>query len=597
MLAGFPILGFLSIRWLGFQVAGVQFMLLGFLLVSFLTARLVFKGFEFFAVMDPLFTDFLSLLLGFQFIMLEGRMCFLMVGFMVVGFRLLEGLLVIIIMVGFQVALLIAPPMLLVSAQMHLDLIVKTLIAVQPSLSHFYHSCQPDDCENGMCFEVLGFDIMLDPLRAGVDRAARGAGRELRYSRTEAFLRAPGAAGAADAAAAEAPRRTPLEAARRAPPAAGAVPSAAAVVRALRSRGGPTSTSALHCSPKWLRSETVVGAALRQSGVPLTDQNIVQALVEAAGPAAKPPWAPSLEDVEAVREAASSGGAGAAQGLPAGAGEPELDVAAVVAAHGGSPTAREVVRALKLAAGADLGAPPPEVVGAALASSRVRATRENVLEALREAAGPGTGPPGEAALQAALAAAAAGGAARGPGAPAAGAPGAGGLSPVVLRLQAAQAQIDPSAGEPPPEVVGVALHVAGVPTTRESVARGLRQALGRPPSDGELRAALLAVAEEIASPGAYGAPLQAAPAPPGAAPQLRRDSRGGGPAAAGRRGPRRARGRRAPRGGGMALRAAGLEASRENVLRAFGEAGRRQGAAPPTLADVELAIASGAAPP
>lgn len=42
------------------------------------------------------------------------------------------------------------------------DLIVKTLIAVQPSLSHFYHSCQPDDCENGMCFEVLGFDIMLD---------------------------------------------------------------------------------------------------------------------------------------------------------------------------------------------------------------------------------------------------------------------------------------------------------------------------------------------------------------------------------------------------------------------------------------------------
>mmetsp|Transcript_92094 Transcript_92094/g.204438 ORF Transcript_92094/g.204438 Transcript_92094/m.204438 type:complete len:907 (-) Transcript_92094:236-2956(-) len=42
------------------------------------------------------------------------------------------------------------------------DLIVKTLIAVQPSLSHFYHSCQPDDTENAMCFEVLGFDVMLD---------------------------------------------------------------------------------------------------------------------------------------------------------------------------------------------------------------------------------------------------------------------------------------------------------------------------------------------------------------------------------------------------------------------------------------------------
>jgi len=42
------------------------------------------------------------------------------------------------------------------------DLIIKTLIAVQPSLSHFYHSCQPDDLENGMCFEILGFDVMMD---------------------------------------------------------------------------------------------------------------------------------------------------------------------------------------------------------------------------------------------------------------------------------------------------------------------------------------------------------------------------------------------------------------------------------------------------
>jgi len=42
------------------------------------------------------------------------------------------------------------------------DLIIKTLIAVQPSLAHFYHSCQPDDVENAMCFEVLGFDVILD---------------------------------------------------------------------------------------------------------------------------------------------------------------------------------------------------------------------------------------------------------------------------------------------------------------------------------------------------------------------------------------------------------------------------------------------------
>jgi tubulin polyglutamylase TTLL6/13 len=33
---------------------------------------------------------------------------------------------------------------------------------VQPQLSHIYRSCQPDDIENSMCFEVLGFDIMLD---------------------------------------------------------------------------------------------------------------------------------------------------------------------------------------------------------------------------------------------------------------------------------------------------------------------------------------------------------------------------------------------------------------------------------------------------
>lgn len=42
------------------------------------------------------------------------------------------------------------------------DLILKTLICVQPSLAHVYHSCQPDDIENRMCFEILGFDVMFD---------------------------------------------------------------------------------------------------------------------------------------------------------------------------------------------------------------------------------------------------------------------------------------------------------------------------------------------------------------------------------------------------------------------------------------------------
>lgn len=42
------------------------------------------------------------------------------------------------------------------------DIVVKTLCAVQPSLAHTYKACQPDDPSNGMCFEILGFDIILD---------------------------------------------------------------------------------------------------------------------------------------------------------------------------------------------------------------------------------------------------------------------------------------------------------------------------------------------------------------------------------------------------------------------------------------------------
>jgi tubulin polyglutamylase TTLL6/13 len=42
------------------------------------------------------------------------------------------------------------------------DTIVKSLLVVQPSLAHTYRSCQPDDVENSMCFEILGFDIFLD---------------------------------------------------------------------------------------------------------------------------------------------------------------------------------------------------------------------------------------------------------------------------------------------------------------------------------------------------------------------------------------------------------------------------------------------------
>lgn len=42
------------------------------------------------------------------------------------------------------------------------DVIIKTVCCIQPSLAHAYRSCQPDDYENSMCFEILGFDILID---------------------------------------------------------------------------------------------------------------------------------------------------------------------------------------------------------------------------------------------------------------------------------------------------------------------------------------------------------------------------------------------------------------------------------------------------
>ena len=42
------------------------------------------------------------------------------------------------------------------------DIIVKTMIVGQPYMSHIYRSCQPDDYDNSMCFQILGFDIMID---------------------------------------------------------------------------------------------------------------------------------------------------------------------------------------------------------------------------------------------------------------------------------------------------------------------------------------------------------------------------------------------------------------------------------------------------
>jgi tubulin polyglutamylase TTLL6/13 len=42
------------------------------------------------------------------------------------------------------------------------DIIVKTMISGQPHLQNTFRTCQLDDFENSMCFQILGFDIMLD---------------------------------------------------------------------------------------------------------------------------------------------------------------------------------------------------------------------------------------------------------------------------------------------------------------------------------------------------------------------------------------------------------------------------------------------------
>ena len=42
------------------------------------------------------------------------------------------------------------------------ELIVQSLIAVQPELSHQYRTSQPSDIDGDMCFELLGYDIYID---------------------------------------------------------------------------------------------------------------------------------------------------------------------------------------------------------------------------------------------------------------------------------------------------------------------------------------------------------------------------------------------------------------------------------------------------
>ena len=42
------------------------------------------------------------------------------------------------------------------------DIVIKTMTVGQPFINHIYRSCQPEDLDNSMCFQILGFDIMID---------------------------------------------------------------------------------------------------------------------------------------------------------------------------------------------------------------------------------------------------------------------------------------------------------------------------------------------------------------------------------------------------------------------------------------------------
>lgn len=42
------------------------------------------------------------------------------------------------------------------------DMIVKTLISAHPILKHNYHTCFPNHVSGSACFEILGFDVLLD---------------------------------------------------------------------------------------------------------------------------------------------------------------------------------------------------------------------------------------------------------------------------------------------------------------------------------------------------------------------------------------------------------------------------------------------------
>ena len=42
------------------------------------------------------------------------------------------------------------------------DIIIKSLCLATPHIKHLIKSCQPDELENQICYQILGFDILVD---------------------------------------------------------------------------------------------------------------------------------------------------------------------------------------------------------------------------------------------------------------------------------------------------------------------------------------------------------------------------------------------------------------------------------------------------
>lgn len=177
-------------------------------------------------------------------------------------------------------------------------------------------------------------------------------------------------------------------------------------------------------------------------------------------------------------------------------------------------TPEDVVRTLMQVV-PDAGLPPPEIVGAALKAAGIPATEENLERALKavggsskpssqdmtaaraaaaqySASGPGDGYPSFPDAPIMGTGTSAGSRAKAPSTKASG----GGSEARPEDLMKALLQAAPGLGQPPPEVVGLALKQAKVSINEDVVIRALRAAGDKHPSANSIRTALAAAQDD-----------------------------------------------------------------------------------------------------